>query len=251
MKQFNHWTDIPNLRLPFLGINITNKKLESQLENRRLFALNKTGHWPIKKVAIDHGLENQTILLLYNQGSSAVLYSGTCHKVEISAYTKKNDPRYTLTSKKPWKPLGEVHVSFSRFFEGFPIGGNPVAIWFDDKTGQSSSKIEADLQRDINASTKLSRADRLERLKIAPRLPRKINVMTTVFNRNPHVIVEVRERAQGRCEACLKPAPFLRRGDNLPYLEVHHRIPLADGGEDTIENAIALCPNCHRRAHFG
>jgi 5-methylcytosine-specific restriction protein A len=26
---------------------------------------------------------------------------------------------------------------------------------------------------------------------------------------------------------------------------------LSTGGEDTLENAIALCPNCHRRAHFG
>ncbi|WP_442967956.1 HNH endonuclease [Rheinheimera sp.] len=36
-----------------------------------------------------------------------------------------------------------------------------------------------------------------------------------------------------------------------PYLEVHHRIPLAEKGEDTLENAIELCPNCHIQAHFG
>jgi 5-methylcytosine-specific restriction protein A len=24
---------------------------------------------------------------------------------------------------------------------------------------------------------------------------------------------------------------------------------LADGGADTISNAVALCPNCHRRCH--
>ncbi|OOL15317.1 hypothetical protein BXQ27_32765, partial [Klebsiella aerogenes] len=26
---------------------------------------------------------------------------------------------------------------------------------------------------------------------------------------------------------------------------------LSNGGEDSVENAIALCPNCHRQAHFG
>lgn len=57
--------------------------------------------------------------------------------------------------------------------------------------------------------------------------------------------------AKGICERCRKPAPFIRDNDNSPYLEVHHKIPLADGGDDTVENAIALCPNCHRQAHYG
>jgi len=26
---------------------------------------------------------------------------------------------------------------------------------------------------------------------------------------------------------------------------------LAEGGKDTVENAAALCPNCHKEAHFG
>ncbi len=39
--------------------------------------------------------------------------------------------------------------------------------------------------------------------------------------------------------------------DKTPYLEVHHRIPLAKKGEDTVANAIALCPNCHRKSHYG
>ncbi|WP_414449152.1 HNH endonuclease [Burkholderia sp. 22PA0099] len=49
---------------------------------------------------------------------------------------------------------------------------------------------------------------------------------------------------------CERPAPF-RRPNGSPYLEVHHRVRLADGGDDTVENAIALCPNCHREHHFG
>ncbi|WP_342542729.1 HNH endonuclease signature motif containing protein [Paenisporosarcina sp. FSL H8-0542] len=36
-----------------------------------------------------------------------------------------------------------------------------------------------------------------------------------------------------------------------PYLEVHHIKRLADNGEDSVENAIAVCPNCHRELHFG
>ncbi|SFB88291.1 HNH endonuclease [Marinospirillum celere] len=57
------------------------------------------------------------------------------------------------------------------------------------------------------------------------------------------------ERENG--QACGTPAPFNRKSDGTPYLEVHHKTPLALGGEDTVENAIALCPNCHRKAHYG
>ena len=43
--------------------------------------------------------------------------------------------------------------------------------------------------------------------------------------------------------------PFLKI-NGARYLEVHHLKRLADGGSDTIENAVAVCPNCHRELHF-
>lgn len=55
-------------------------------------------------------------------------------------------------------------------------------------------------------------------------------------------------RANGMCEGCLAPAPFeTKRG---PFLEVHHVDRLADGGPDHPHGVIALCPNCHRKAHY-
>ncbi|MDH7515993.1 MAG: HNH endonuclease, partial [Bacteroidota bacterium] len=65
------------------------------------------------------------------------------------------------------------------------------------------------------------------------------------------VIAEVLARANGICESCRQPAPFRRASDGSPYLEVHHRVWLSRGGEDTVSNAVALCPNCHRRMHYG
>jgi hypothetical protein len=32
-------------------------------------------------------------------------------------------------------------------------------------------------------------------------------------------------------------------------LEIHHVQPLAEGGEDSADNVVLLCPNCHRVAH--
>jgi len=37
----------------------------------------------------------------------------------------------------------------------------------------------------------------------------------------------------------------------VPITEVHHIVPRAEGGKDSFENLIALCPNCHRRYHSG
>ncbi|WP_258000386.1 HNH endonuclease [Pseudomonas aeruginosa] len=33
------------------------------------------------------------------------------------------------------------------------------------------------------------------------------------------------------------------------HTETHHIEWLANGGEDTVENTVALCPNCHRKMH--
>jgi 5-methylcytosine-specific restriction protein A len=56
--------------------------------------------------------------------------------------------------------------------------------------------------------------------------------------------------ANGHCECCGTPAPFSTdKGE--PYLEIHHVRQLAHGGPDTPENAVAVCPNCHRELHYG
>jgi hypothetical protein len=109
----------------------------------------------------------------------------------------------------------------------------------------------SEFNEEIKKSQKLSQAKRRERLKSSIKKPETLKIIRTEFKRNPDVIIEVLERANGICEACGNPAPFLRASDGTPYLEVHHKISLADGGEDSVENAVALCPNCHRKQHFG
>ncbi len=85
----------------------------------------------------------------------------------------------------------------------------------------------------------------------ADHLPHRYTGTSTVYVRSPHVIAEVLERASGKCESCGQPAPFLRTSNGTPYLEIHHIVMLAKGGVDTPQNAQALCPNCHRRMHYG
>jgi 5-methylcytosine-specific restriction enzyme A len=78
--------------------------------------------------------------------------------------------------------------------------------------------------------------------------PQKINMAGASFYRDPLVKAWVLNNSNGFCEGCGNPAPF-KCVDGFPYLEVHHVKPLSEGGSDTIDNTIALCPNCHRRCH--
>lgn len=110
--------------------------------------------------------------------------------------------------------------------------------------------LVAAFSRDVLRSLSLSSSVRRQRLATARRVPERVSVTTSVFIRNPDVVAEVLFRAKGRCEACGQDAPFNRKSDGSPYLEVHHKVTLASGGDDTVENAIAVCPNCHRAAHY-
>ena len=135
--------------------------------------------------------------------------------------------------------------------------------WVDPSTRQDSTAEqhiddnvtfvgdEDDFYSQVASSFNDSAGERSQRLATANQTPEKTVVISFAFKRNPDVVAEVLHRANGICELCGSPAPFKRKIDATSYLEVHHRTWLADGGLDCVENAIALCPNCHRRMHYG
>lgn len=83
-----------------------------------------------------------------------------------------------------------------------------------------------------------------------PSPKKKQNSSTEVFERDPKVKAWVLKNASGKCECCKQDSPFIST-NGIPYLEVHHLKLLTNGGSDTIENTVALCPNCHREFHHG
>jgi len=74
------------------------------------------------------------------------------------------------------------------------------------------------------------------------------SVVLNQFTRNEYIREYVRLRADGFCELCENKAPFCDKYGS-PFLETHHVEYLSKGGKDSIENVVALCPNCHRRIH--
>ncbi|MGD0088746.1 MAG: HNH endonuclease [Planctomycetota bacterium] len=146
------------------------------------------------------------------------------------------------------------HVEYQESYSKRKLPGLRQII--EDHAKTLSAEISLDeYQKELEQKVAKAAADspeqRRKRLEAASKKPSKKDVTATVFERNPDVIAEVLARAKGVCEGCGKQAPFLRAKDGEPYLEVHHVVHLAEGGEDTVENSKALCPNCHRRSHYG
>ena len=71
---------------------------------------------------------------------------------------------------------------------------------------------------------------------------------TSSYVRDRYISEYAERRAHGICQLCGQQAPF-NRINGEPFLETHHVIWLADGGDDSIENTVALCPNCHKKMH--
>ena len=161
------------------------------------------------------------------------------------------------------RPIAEAYAvsCLTKLSDGTPLqkrsraGGWSYVMEPPAWLGSQETRVLEQVQRDFRDATARSLNDdaelRRKRLAVAPALPSTIQVVSRAFRRNPDVTAEVLLRANGTCEGCSQPAPFLRAKDGSPYLEVHHIVMLSHGGEDTVDNAKALCPNCHRRFHFG
>lgn len=95
---------------------------------------------------------------------------------------------------------------------------------------------------------KLSSIELKDRAGRSNEVPGERIVSAKRYERDPYVVEWAKRKADGVCQLCHSPAPFVTtQGD--PFLEIHHIIPLGQKGQDTIENTVALCPNCHRKMH--
>lgn len=84
----------------------------------------------------------------------------------------------------------------------------------------------------------------------APTVAGRRQTAQQVYMRSERIKRYALARASGKCELCGGNAPFLTKKD-IGYLEVHHINRLADDGLESIESVGAVCPNCHRRCHYG
>lgn len=142
---------------------------------------------------------------------------------------------YEAKNNVTLKSLRELHSSYLAIYKGV----------------SNIEDLNESFDKAVEKAISTPKDERQKRISETSILPKTRAVFVRIYERNPFVVAEVLERANGICERCKAPAPFYRKKDGSPFLEVHHKTRLADGGEDTVSNAVALCPNCHRELHFG
>lgn len=69
-----------------------------------------------------------------------------------------------------------------------------------------------------------------------------------VYRRDPKVRAKVLQIAGGRCECCGDLGFLTEAGER--YLETHHVVGVSERGPDSSGNIVAVCPLCHRKAHY-
>lgn len=117
----------------------------------------------------------------------------------------------------------------------------------------------------------------LEKLVDEPIVPENIigTSLTTIVNDSPHprpenyatkgvdaykrsrnVAANALALADFSCELGCTTELFIRKATTVTYTEAHHLIPLCFQNEflnslDVEANIVSLCPNCHRKLHYG
>jgi hypothetical protein len=125
---------------------------------------------------------------------------------------------------------------------------NKILQYLDNPTEQDESQIIIESDFDLQVSAALE--SDLSNV-TGNQSPKQLEVRSFQYQRDPSIVAYALKKANGVCADCNKTGPFISNKTGLPYLEVHHVKMLKDGGSDTVDNVISLCPNCHRKRHYG
>lgn len=172
---------------------------------------------------------------------NGTLYYSDTNGVEVHLFEVLKKAVYTYRGvvklvDKPYKDRQPDDNGNMRDVWMFPV--MPVAEAAQDVSHELSEKEISRL-----SNTELARYTAVKNVRKEPKKTESI-----VYYRDPYLKQMVKRIADGKCQFCGSDAPFIdKQGE--PYLEAHHVIRLADGGQDTIDNVVAICPNCHRKVH--
>lgn len=158
------------------------------------------------------------------------------HSIRETNPTRTPEPRMGHAFISSWLTEGDLVVIGNIGNQLFALKDGAV-VAEEELTTEIASKADKDI---ILALAKKAKGP-----------PARKTYTRQDYQRNIYVVMGALIRSGGKCEMpeCDKALFFQVNG--APYLEVHHVVPLGEHGDDTLANASALCPHCHRELHFG
>lgn len=116
------------------------------------------------------------------------------------------------------------------------------AVELLDQIGWPFGEIEDKVEEEFNALEKFFDADTAEE----PVLSKEVLVKVRIRNRKA---VRALKKLYGQCQIGGTDGVFQKR-DGTPYLEVHHLVPLGEGGSDDPKNMIVVGAEIHMALHY-
>jgi 5-methylcytosine-specific restriction endonuclease McrA len=172
--------------------------------------------------------------------------------LDHGAMWKLNDGSVICTAM-PYGTRKSIIECFEKMVDEFDYPSDMVIEFMDEKYRYRSNGdymiliycgdlSQYDVQKEDIEKNQIHKLSKLSRVKYH-------QLLTKAYNRDFHIKEYAKKRANGICQLCEEKAPFYDL-NGQPFLEVHHIKRLADGGSDSVDNTVALCPNCHRKMHI-
>ena len=152
---------------------------------------------------------------------------------------------------------GRVALTGEPYQEEQPdINSNPREVWIfplklvdQPSSGPISETVYLKRQRKRQRiARRLSDKELLKRAICSRKSSGARKIVSRYYETNVFVAELAKRRAEGICQLCEEQAPFKDKKGH-PFLIPYYVKRLAQGGQDNIENVVALCPNCHAKMH--
>lgn len=217
--------------------NVEVNSVRQNIKNERLFLLNNgyiSNHQLCKDYIFDSpSLAISTLLGRMENGNQAFV---TMDNIELGSYLEIDRIVAYEQNNRLAELIDKLNQDRENSYEAEKL------VDKDDDVGLISTN---DIKEIIN----------LEASCIPLERPEKNVGYRTSFQRNQETAKKSIQRANYKCDIDESHSSFISK-NGKPYMEAHHLIPLAtqdyfDYSLDVDANIICLCPNCHRKLHYG
>ena len=182
-----------------------------------------------------------------DSSQNKTLAESNTNGVDIFLFEVMDSSKYTYR--------GLVKLSGSPYQETQPDdNGNLRRVWMFplvtiEKQSITQNELDEYVKKQIKKTQGLSTSElRQQAIKHRTKVGSSRPVTSNTYIRDEFISEYTKRCANGICELCENNAPFRDKNGN-PYLESHHIVWLSKGGSDSIDNTVALCPNCHKKMH--